>query len=62
MSDRYGIKDSTQYKLRQNGEIPFIKVGGSIRYSKEMIDLWLIDNTEGSEDIVQKYKELKKWV
>jgi len=37
----YGIALSTQAKYRKNKFIPYIKLGGFIRYSREKIDDWL---------------------
>lgn len=37
----YGLSDSTQYTLRTNKEIPYVKVGGSIKYNKQMLDDWM---------------------
>ena len=36
--DRYHISLSTQYRWRQNGKIPFEKIGSHILYNKNTID------------------------
>ncbi len=46
VSEIYGISDSTQYTLRQKREIPFAKVGGSIKYSKKTLDEWMKDKVK----------------
>lgn len=37
----YGIKQSTQAKMRMNKIIPFSKIGKFIRYDRYEIDKWL---------------------
>lgn len=41
LAAEYGIALSTQAKYRKNRVIPFIKLGGFVRYSREKIDQWL---------------------
>ena len=41
LAAEYGIALSTQAKYRKNRFIPFIKLGGFVRYSREKIDTWL---------------------
>jgi excisionase family DNA binding protein len=35
----------TIYRFTKQGKIPYIKLGGAIRFDKEAIDKWLINNT-----------------
>jgi predicted DNA-binding transcriptional regulator AlpA len=38
----YGIAESTQAKMRMNGELPYSKIGNKfIRYDRQEIDTWL---------------------
>jgi len=41
LEDEYGIKQSTQAKMRMKKSIPFSKIGQKfIRYDRHKIDLW----------------------
>ncbi len=37
----YAIARPTQAKMRQEGKIPFVKMGKFIRYSRDELDKWL---------------------
>jgi len=37
----YGIKKSTQAKLRMDGKIPYSKIGRMVRYQRGKIEAWL---------------------
>lgn len=41
LEERYGIKYSTQGKLRMKREIPFHKIGRNVAYDCLEIDKWL---------------------
>lgn len=40
-----GISYSTQFKMRSNNAIPYIKLGGKIVYNKAEIIKWLENNS-----------------
>jgi len=41
LSEYLQIKVSTVYKWTHYGYVPYIKVGGSIRFNRKQIDTWL---------------------
>ncbi|MDI1324847.1 MAG: helix-turn-helix domain-containing protein [Algoriphagus sp.] len=45
------VKDSTLATLRQNGTLPFTKIGGTIYYLKKDIIKLLKDNYSGTDEI-----------
>ena len=45
------VKDSTLATLRQNGTLPFTKIGGTIYYFKKDIIKLLKDNYSGTDEI-----------
>jgi putative molybdopterin biosynthesis protein len=40
------INEKKIYKLAQDGAIPSVKIGGKIAFAKELIDKWILENTE----------------
>jgi hypothetical protein len=45
LEKEYGIKESTQAKMRMDKRIPFSKIGAKfIRYDRLKIDVWLEDH------------------
>ena len=54
------INEKKIYKLVQESKVPHIKIGGKIAFAKELIDRWILENTEmeknifiaGSDDIL----------
>ena len=57
LKDDFGISVSTQEGYRRDKVMPFIKVGGKIKYHKPTIDKWLIERAEGDEDTLKAWKE-----
>lgn len=45
---RLGIGRGTTYRLIRNGEIPSVKVGGSIRVDPRELDRWIQERTRGA--------------
>ena len=43
VAEQFGINSSTVYRLSQQGLLPGFKVGGQWRFSKEMLDSWVVD-------------------
>ena len=41
VTEIYGFSPNKQYLLREKKEIPFAKIGGSIRYNKKTLDEWI---------------------
>lgn len=54
------INEKKVYKLVQEGKIPHVKIGGKVAFTKEIIDKWILENTEikrhiliaGSDDVL----------
>ncbi len=54
------INEKKIYKLVQEGRVPSMKIGGKIAFVKELIDKWILENTEreqqlfiaGSDDVL----------
>lgn len=54
------INEKKIYKLVQEGKVPSMKIGGKIAFVRELIDKWILENTEreqqlfvaGSDDIL----------
>ncbi len=40
---RFGINSSTVYRLAQQGKIPAFKIGSQWRFSKELLDKWVMN-------------------
>jgi len=40
------INEKKVYKLVQEAKIPHIKIGGKVAFTKELIDRWILENTE----------------
>ena len=46
------INEKKIYKLAQDGAIPHVKIGGKIAFAKELIDKWILENTEREKRIL----------
>jgi len=46
------VNEKKVYKLVQEGLVPSLKIGGKISFAKELIDKWILENTEWDERIV----------
>ena len=49
------ISDSTVYRLKENGDIPFLKIGGSLRFQLSDISEYL---QKCKKDLVQERKNI----
>jgi len=62
LSQYLRINEKKVYKLVQESKIPHIKIGGKIAFVREIVDRWILENTErenhiyiaGSDDILLK--------
>lgn len=43
VAKRFGVTQSTVYRLAQRGELPGFKVGGQWRFSEPLLDSWVVD-------------------
>jgi excisionase family DNA binding protein len=46
------INEKKIYKLAQESKIPHLKIGGKIAFTKELIDRWILENTEREKVIL----------
>lgn len=54
------INEKKVYRLVQEGKIPHIKIGGKVAFTKELVNRWILENTEmerhiliaGSDDVL----------
>ena len=49
LSELIGAKRQTIYRWTHENFIPFLKVGGSIRFRPSEIEIWLNGNRHGNE-------------
>lgn len=45
------INEKKVYKLVQEARLPYVKIGGKIAFVKELIDRWILENTEREKNI-----------
>ncbi len=45
------INEKKIYKLAQEATIPYIKIGGKVAFAKELIDKWIMENTQKENQI-----------
>lgn len=45
------VNEKKIYKLVQEGLVPSLKIGGKIAFAKELIDKWILENTEGEQQV-----------
>jgi putative molybdopterin biosynthesis protein len=46
------INEKKIYKLAQESRVPSMKIGGKIAFIKELIDKWMLENTEREQQIL----------
>jgi putative molybdopterin biosynthesis protein len=46
------INEKKIYKLAQEGTLPHVKIGGKVAFTKELIDRWLLENTEREKHVL----------
>jgi excisionase family DNA binding protein len=44
LSKKIGKSPSTLYKLTMRKEIPYIKLGGAVRFDEQRIDAWILSH------------------
>ena len=44
LEDEYGFSEANQGQMRMKKRIPYVKVGGYVRYDRTEIDKWLEQN------------------
>jgi putative molybdopterin biosynthesis protein len=46
------INEKKIYKLAQEGILPHVKIGGKVAFTKELIDRWILENTEREKHVL----------
>lgn len=46
------INEKKIYKLAQESTLPHVKIGGKIAFAKELIDKWILENTEREKQVL----------
>jgi putative molybdopterin biosynthesis protein len=46
LSQYLKINEKKTYKLAQEGALPHVKIGGKLLFAKELVDKWILENTE----------------
>ncbi|MCK5535575.1 MAG: helix-turn-helix domain-containing protein [Bacteroidales bacterium] len=44
LEEEYGFSVANQAQMRVQKRIPFIKIGGYVKYDREEIEKWLVSN------------------
>ncbi|MCX8021306.1 MAG: helix-turn-helix transcriptional regulator [Syntrophorhabdaceae bacterium] len=52
LSNYLKINEKNVYKLVQEGKLPYLKIGGKIAFSREIIDRWILERTVRDENIL----------
>ena len=48
VSELLGISSATVYRLTENRKIPYLRVGGQIRFRKQSLDAWARQREKGA--------------
>ena len=54
VAKRFGVNATTVYRLAQRGKLPAFKVGNQWRFSREMLEAWVSEQTAAERARVQK--------
>jgi len=46
------INEKKIYRLAQEGTLPHVKIGGKVAFTKELIDKWILENTESEKHVL----------
>jgi putative molybdopterin biosynthesis protein len=46
------INEKKIYKLAQEGTLPHVKIGGKVAFTRELIDRWILENTEREKHVL----------
>jgi len=46
------INEKKIYRLAQEGTLPHVKIGGKVAFTKELIDRWILENTESEKHVL----------
>ena len=54
VAQRFGVNVTTVYRLAQRGELPAFKVGNQWRFSREMLEAWVSEQTAAEQARTRK--------
>ena len=54
VAQRFGVNVTTVYRLAQRGRLPAFKVGNQWRFSQEMLEAWVSEQTASERARLQK--------
>ena len=54
VAKHFGVNATTVYRLAQRGRLPAFKVGNQWRFSKEMLEAWVSEQTAAERSRLQK--------
>ena len=60
VADFLRLTEKTAYRLASEGKIPGFKVGGSWRFRREEIDMWIADKIKDTSKKSDKTNETEK--
>ncbi|ECO3431760.1 TPA: helix-turn-helix domain-containing protein [Campylobacter jejuni] len=56
LSEYLGVSITSLFKLRQDGKIPYIRIGKSIRYEIKEIEKWLKAKRHSKQNSQREFK------
>ena len=60
VAERFGVNATTVYRLAQRGRLPAFKVGNQWRFSEEMLEEWVSEQTAAERTRLQKRRHGSK--
>ena len=54
---RFGVNATTVYRLAQRGRLPAFKIGNQWRFSEEMLEAWVSEQTAAERTRLQKRRQ-----
>lgn len=62
LSKYTGICERKLKRLKKQEKIPYQKIGGSIRFNRKMIDMWMFHNGEKTTFTKREIKRFEKYM
>ena len=53
VAQRFGVNSTTVYRLAQRGRLPAFKIGNQWRFSEEMLEAWVSEQTAAERTRLQ---------
>ncbi len=57
VAQHFGVNVTTVYRLAQRGRLPAFKVGNQWRFSREMLEAWVSEQTAVEQTRLRKRRE-----